>query len=129
MPPALSRTKLTVPDMSNCFDFHMMEDFASTVLETAIVATLEGENYSASSVSGQVSAMNKFIVENMNRACGNFKYVSSVLIMSNEPESRQPPQSVVNFSACWNNESDNLVDVTWRSDAMTCVASVVGVLI
>jgi hypothetical protein len=62
-------------------------------------------------------------------ACGNFKYISSVLIMSNDSETRQPPQSVVNFSACWNNDSDNLIDVTWRSDAMTCVASVIGVLI
>ncbi|GMH52183.1 hypothetical protein TrRE_jg9522 [Triparma retinervis] len=107
----------------------MMEDFANTVLESAIVSTLEGHNYDASNVPKQVASMNKFILENMANACGNFKYVSSVIIMSNDTETRQPPQSVVNFSACWNSDSDHLVDVTWRSDAMTCVASVIGVLL
>jgi hypothetical protein len=69
MPP--SRNKVTPnSDLSNCFDFHLMEDFANTVLETAIVTTLDGQNYDASSIPKLVSSMNKFIVENMSNGEG-----------------------------------------------------------
>jgi hypothetical protein len=56
MPPS---SKLSIPDLSNCFDFRMMEDFASTILETAITNILDGKNYNASNVPSQVSSMNK----------------------------------------------------------------------
>ena len=64
MPPS-SRKVTPSSDLSNCFNFHMMEDFANTVLESAIVSTLEGHNYDASNVPKQVASMNKFILENM----------------------------------------------------------------
>ena len=120
-----------IPNLAGCFDFHdvSIDCFASTVIEAAITNTLEGKIYEASRVKKDVDAMNKFIVENMTKACGNFKYISSILISQNEAVDGKQVKLKSNLTASWDVVSDHSVDVTWSSDAMTCVVTLIGVLI
>ncbi|GMH86631.1 hypothetical protein TrST_g13912 [Triparma strigata] len=121
MPPSSN------PDYSSCYNFPALIDFAESIIQDSIVKTLEGKNYDDKRVSTQTNSINSDISKQLSASCPNFKYIVSTLIVKTSED--KPANIVQNVGGTWSEGCDGVVDLTWESEAMSCVVTVMGILL
>mmetsp|Transcript_11664 Transcript_11664/g.21243 ORF Transcript_11664/g.21243 Transcript_11664/m.21243 type:complete len:122 (-) Transcript_11664:44-409(-) len=121
MPPSSN------PDYSSCYNFPALIDFAESIIQDSVVKTLEGKNYDDKRVSTQTNSINSDISKQLSASCPNFKYIVSTLIVKTSED--KPANIVQNVGGTWSEGCDGVVDLTWESEAMSCVVTVMGILL
>ena len=120
MPPSDAASS----SLSSVYSFHnpALNDFAHSTVEDAVVRHFDGKRYDAAKAVRYADAVNKDVVESLSKACGNFKYICTSVVSENCGGGEAGERGmVVDASCCWSAESDDVVDVVWRSDEVTVV--------
>jgi len=126
MPPSAA------PNLQSIYSFHSpaLNDYAHSTIEASITTLFDGKRYDPTTIADQTTQLNKKVVELLARACGNFKYVSTAIVTENVGGGKEGERDfVVDTCCCWSAETDDVVDVVWKSEEMSVAVQLFATLI
>ncbi|TMW56135.1 hypothetical protein Poli38472_008783 [Pythium oligandrum] len=105
-----------------CYDFPLLKDDVSAIVQDAVLSTLEGHAYDHAKVNDWINQMTTACVEDLRRLCPNFKYIVTCFI-------RQKKGGGIEMcsTAYWDEKADGACTVSWENSSLSVVLYVYGV--
>lgn len=109
---------------ASCYDFPLLKDEVSAIVQDAVLSVLEGNAYDHSKVNDWVNSLTSACIDDLRKLSPNFKYIVSSLV-------RQRKGGGMDFcsSAFWDEKSDGACTVSWENATISVVVHVYGVAI
>ncbi|EQC29520.1 hypothetical protein SDRG_12769 [Saprolegnia diclina VS20] len=109
---------------STCFDFPLLKDEVTTIVQDAVLSSLEGKAYDQAKVNDWINTITASCIDDLKRLCQNFKYIATCSIKQKKGGGLDVE------SACyWDEKSDGACFVTWENSSMQVVISIYGIAI
>ncbi|KAL7688048.1 putative Tctex-1-like superfamily protein [Plasmopara halstedii] len=107
-----------------CYDFPLLQDEVSFIVQDAVRTVLEGNVYDNTKANEWVNLVTTACIADLKRLCPNFKYIVSCFI-------RQRKGAGLEIGSCtyWDDRSDGSCTVLWENATITTVLYVYGLAI
>ncbi|GLD94067.1 hypothetical protein PINS_up002678 [Pythium insidiosum] len=104
-----------------CFDFPLLKDDVSAIVQDAVLSTLEGNTYDHAKVNDWINQMTTACIDDLRKLSTNFKFIVTCFL-------RQKKGAGVECCsvAYWDEKSDGACTVSWENATISVVLKVYG---
>ncbi|DAZ98432.1 TPA: hypothetical protein N0F65_001133 [Lagenidium giganteum] len=123
---------------ATCYDFPLLKDEVSAIVQDAVLSTLEGNVYDHSKVTDWINIMTNSCVDDLQKLSPNFKYIVTCLLRQ-----RKGAGLELSSTAYWDEKADGAFvgmcchgnthtgacTVSWENSSISVVIFVYGLAI
>ncbi|KAH9091495.1 hypothetical protein LEN26_018102 [Aphanomyces euteiches] len=109
---------------TSCFDFPLLRDDVTTIVQDAVLTSLEGKAYDQAKVNDWINVITMSCLEDLKKLCQNFKYIVTCCIKQKRGGGMDME------SVCyWDEKSDGACFITWENSSMQVIITIYGLAI